>query len=57
MKLMSSGGLVDEPALLEAVSSGKLHGVGLDVYPQEPKINPELFKYPNVTLLPHMGTE
>jgi phosphoglycerate dehydrogenase-like enzyme len=39
------------------LSENKLHGVGLDVYPDEPSINPELFKYPNVTLLPHMGTE
>ncbi|WVW85871.1 hypothetical protein I302_107909 [Kwoniella bestiolae CBS 10118] len=51
------GGLVDETALLDALESQKLHGVGLDVYPDEPAINPELFQYPNVTLLPHMGTE
>jgi glyoxylate reductase len=31
--------------------------VGLDVFPDEPNINPELFKHSNVTLLPHMGTE
>jgi phosphoglycerate dehydrogenase-like enzyme len=49
--------LVDEDALLEAIKSGKLHGVGLDVYPNEPHINPELFEHPSVTLLPHMGTE
>lgn len=57
IKLMQRGGLVDEAALLDAVSSGKLYGVGLDVYPDEPRINPELFKHPTVTLLPHMGTE
>jgi phosphoglycerate dehydrogenase-like enzyme len=51
------GGLVDEAALLDALDSGKLHGVGLDVYADEPRINSELFKHPNVTLLPHMGTE
>jgi glyoxylate reductase len=51
------GGLIDESALLAALESGRLHGVGLDVYPDEPRINPELFKHPNVTLLPHMGTE
>jgi glyoxylate reductase len=49
--------LIDENALLDAVTSGKLHGVGLDVFPDEPNINPELFKHSNVTLLPHMGTE
>ncbi|KAK1921079.1 putative 2-hydroxyacid dehydrogenase [Papiliotrema laurentii] len=51
------GGLVDEEALLAALDAGKLHGAGLDVYPDEPKINPKLFDHPNVTLLPHMGTE
>jgi phosphoglycerate dehydrogenase-like enzyme len=51
------GGLIDESALLEALSSGKLHGVGLDVYPDEPRINQEFLKHPCVTLLPHMGTE
>ncbi|WVF71069.1 hypothetical protein IAT40_005866 [Kwoniella sp. CBS 6097] len=51
------GGLVDEAALLDAIRSGKLHGVGLDVYPAEPEINAELFDHPIVTLLPHMGTE
>lgn len=49
--------MIDEEALLEALSSGKLHGAGLDVFPDEPNVNPELFKHPNVTLLPHMGTE
>lgn len=55
--LMRRGGLVDEEALLAALDAGKLHGAGLDVYPDEPKINPKLFDHPNVTLLPHMGTE
>lgn len=27
------------------------------MFPDEPNINPELFKYPSITLLPHMGTE
>jgi glyoxylate reductase len=31
--------------------------VGLDVYPDEPVVNPRLLTFPNVTLLPHMGTE
>jgi lactate dehydrogenase-like 2-hydroxyacid dehydrogenase len=31
--------------------------VGLDVFPDEPKINPRLLNLPNTTLLPHVGTE
>jgi lactate dehydrogenase-like 2-hydroxyacid dehydrogenase len=31
--------------------------VGLDVLPNEPEVNPRLLEFPNVTLLPHMGTE
>ena len=31
--------------------------MGLDVYPNEPDVNPRLLTFPNVTLLPHMGTE
>ena len=33
----------------------QLGGIGLDVYPNEPKINPRLLEFPNATLLPHMG--
>lgn len=29
----------------------------MDVYPDEPNVNPHLLKFPQVTLLPHMGTE
>ena len=35
----------------------QLGGVGLDVFPDEPAVNPRLFEFPNATLLPHMGTE
>ena len=52
------GGVIDEPALIETLKKGdKLWAVGLDVFPNEPEINPELMKFDNVTLLPHMGTE
>ena len=30
--------------------------MGLDVYPDEPHVNPRLFEFPKVVLLPHMGT-
>lgn len=31
--------------------------MGLDVFPNEPNINPRLLQFPQATLLPHMGTE
>lgn len=51
------GGVVDEEALIEALESGKLYSAGLDVFPNEPEINPRLVAMENITLLPHMGTE
>lgn len=52
----SRGGLVDEEALHEALSTKKIFGAGLDVLKVEPppKDHP-LFKLKNVTLAPHMG--
>ncbi|GFZ48905.1 Glyoxylate reductase 1 [Saitozyma sp. JCM 24511] len=51
------GGVVDETAMIAALQSGKLASVGLDVYPDEPRVNPTLLAMDNVTLLPHVGTE
>lgn len=35
----------------------KLGAIALDVFPDEPHVNPRLLDFPNATLLPHMGTE
>ena len=40
-----------------SILSRQLYAAGLDVYPNEPEVNPKLFTFRNVTLLPHMGTE
>lgn len=38
------------------MQQGKFRAVGLDVFENEPKIEPELLQFPNVTVLPHIGT-
>lgn len=51
------GAVIDEDALVEALDSGKVGSVGLDVYENEPDyIHPGLVNNPNVMLVPHMGT-
>ncbi|NDW00844.1 2-hydroxyacid dehydrogenase [Salipiger sp. PrR002] len=50
---VARGSVVDEPALIEALSTGKLGSAALDVYLNEPNPNPALTQLPNVTLYPH----
>jgi len=50
------GDVVDEAALVEALSDGTIAGAGLDVYEKEPEISPALLTMENVVLLPHLGS-
>ena len=43
--------------MLNVYCLAQLSAVGLDVFPNEPNINPRLLQFPQATLLPHMGTE
>jgi len=51
----SRGPVVDEAALVQALENGKIAGAALDVYENEPAINPGL-KRPNVVLAPHIAS-
>lgn len=50
------GELIDQEALIAALESGHLAGAGLDVYPDEPRVDPRLIAHPNVMTLPHIGS-
>jgi len=50
------GPLVDEEALADALESGHLAGVGLDVHQHEPRLNDRLRADRRTVLLPHIGS-
>ena len=50
------GTLVDDAALVEALQSGQVAAAGLDVYNNEPKVDPRYLTLENVVLLPHLGS-
>ena len=51
----SRGGLIDEQAAYEALKSGKLGGLGLDAFENEPPGKSSLFEFENVVATPHAG--
>ncbi|MDA1091146.1 MAG: D-glycerate dehydrogenase [Proteobacteria bacterium] len=50
------GGVVDDEALIAALTSGKLAAAGLDVFNNEPNIHPGYRNLKNTFLLPHIGS-
>ncbi|MFD3190207.1 2-hydroxyacid dehydrogenase [Sedimentitalea sp. HM32M-2] len=53
---ISRGNVVDEAALIDALSQEQIVGAGLDVYEFEPQVPQALIDMENVVLLPHLGT-
>src|SRR3984885_8211568 len=49
------GGLIDEAALADAISSGHVRAAGLDVFSKEPCTDSPLFELPQVVVTPHLG--
>jgi len=50
------GPIIDEQDLVDALRDGKLRGAGLDVFDNEPNINPELIAMENVIMTPHIAS-
>ncbi|MBK5933675.1 lactate dehydrogenase-like 2-hydroxyacid dehydrogenase [Rhodovulum imhoffii] len=53
---ISRGTTVDERALLEALEEGRIAGAALDVFLNEPDIDPRFYRLENVVIQPHQGS-
>ncbi|HEX7328829.1 MAG TPA: 2-hydroxyacid dehydrogenase [Casimicrobiaceae bacterium] len=53
---IARGSIVDEEALVRALTDGTIKGAGLDVYADEPRVPPAMLAMDNVVLLPHVGS-
>ncbi len=53
---IARGSVVDETALVQALDTGVIHSVGLDVFEHEPQVPAALLQHPRAVLLPHVGS-
>ena len=53
---IARGGIVDDVALIEALRDKRIGGAGLDVFENEPALNPGFLTLKNVVLTPHIGS-
>jgi lactate dehydrogenase-like 2-hydroxyacid dehydrogenase len=53
---IARGSVVDQDALVAALSAGRLAGAGLDVFTDEPNVPEALLSMVNVVVLPHVGS-
>ena len=53
---IARGSVIDEDALVEALTQGRLAGAGLDVFADEPNVPEALLTMDNVVVLPHVGS-
>ncbi|MEW6514599.1 MAG: D-glycerate dehydrogenase [Pseudomonadota bacterium] len=53
---IARGGIVDDNALIEALQQKRIAGAGLDVFENEPALDPRYFALDNVVLTPHIGS-
>ena len=53
---VARGTVVDEPALIRALTDGTILAAGLDVFEEEPKVPAALIALDNAVLLPHVGS-
>ena len=50
------GGVIDDAALIDALKNGTIRAAGLDVFENEPQLNPGFLELKNVVLAPHVGS-
>jgi D-3-phosphoglycerate dehydrogenase len=52
---VARGGILDEAAVAEALTAGRIAGAAIDVYQKEPPVDSPLLSAPNTLLTPHLG--